>query len=74
MSHVKTKTIKLTEEEIENFRAIADKFNVKFDVKPVKNNYHVTAPEDKLIQWGYYEQNYERIHRRRNRCSLRIVA
>jgi mannose/fructose/N-acetylgalactosamine-specific phosphotransferase system component IIB len=55
MSQVKTKTIKLTEEELENFRAIAEKFNVKFDLKPVKNNYHVTAPEDKLIQWGYYE-------------------
>jgi mannose/fructose/N-acetylgalactosamine-specific phosphotransferase system component IIB len=55
MSHVKTKTIKLTEEEIDNFRAIADKFNVKFEVKQVKNNYHVTASEDKLIQWGYYE-------------------
>lgn len=36
MSHVKTKTIKLTEEEIDNFRAIADKFNVKFHVKQVK--------------------------------------
>ena len=55
MSHVKTKTIKLTEEELENFRAIADKFNVKFEVKPVKDLYQVTAPEDKLIQWGYYE-------------------
>jgi len=55
MSPVKTKTIKLTEEEMENFRAIADKFNVKFDVKPVKDLYQVTAPEDKLIQWGYYE-------------------
>jgi hypothetical protein len=55
MSPVKTKTIKLTEEEIENFRAIAEKFNVKFNVKPVKDLYHVTAPEDKLIQWGYYE-------------------
>jgi mannose/fructose/N-acetylgalactosamine-specific phosphotransferase system component IIB len=55
MSHVKTKTIKLTEEELDNFRAIAEKFNVKFDLKPIKNDYHVTAPEDKLIQWGYYE-------------------
>jgi len=55
MSQVKIKMIKLTEEEIENFRAIADKFNVKFHVKQIKDNYHVTAPEDKLIQWGYYE-------------------
>jgi len=55
MSQVKTKTIKLTEEELENFRAIAEKFNVKFQVKPFKDDYHVTAPEDKLIQWGYYE-------------------
>jgi len=53
MSHVKTKTIKLTEDELDNFRAIAEKYNVAFEVKQVKNLYHVTAPADKIYQWGY---------------------
>ena len=55
MSHVKTKTIKLTEDELENFRAVAEKFNVKFEIKQVGNHYRVTAPEDKIYQWGYDE-------------------
>ena len=55
MSHVKTKTIKLTEDELENFRAVAEKFNVKFEIKQVGNHYRVTDPEDKIIQWGYDE-------------------
>ena len=53
MSHVKTKTIKLTEDELENFRAIAEKYRVPFEVKQVGSHYRVTAPEDKIIQWGY---------------------
>lgn len=56
MSHVKTKTIKLTEDELENFRAIAEKYRVPFEIKQVGSYYRVTAPEDKIIQWGYDEQ------------------
>jgi mannose/fructose/N-acetylgalactosamine-specific phosphotransferase system component IIB len=55
MSQEKTKTIKLTEEELDNFRAIAEKYRVPFEVKQVGNYYRVTAPEDKIIQWGYDE-------------------
>ena len=55
MSHVNTKTIKLTEEELQNFRAIAEKFNVNFQVRQVKDLYHVTAPMDKIVHWGYDE-------------------
>jgi len=38
-----------------NFRAIAEKYNVPFEVKQVGNYYRVTAPEDKIYQWGYDE-------------------
>lgn len=55
MSHVGTKTIKLTLDEFENFRAIATKFNVDFKMKQVKDLYYVTAPVDKIIHWGYDE-------------------
>lgn len=56
MSHASTKTIKLTEDELENFRAVAEKFNVKFEIKQVGEYYRVTAPEDKIVQWGYDEE------------------
>ena len=56
MSHVKTKTIKLTEDELENFRAVAERFNVKFEIKQVGNQYRVTAPEDKIVEWGYDDE------------------
>ena len=50
-------TITLTLEEYENFRCVAEKFNVKFDVKPIRDNlYMVKAPEDKLLEWGYINE------------------
>jgi hypothetical protein len=42
--------------EYENFRSIAERYNVKFDVKPLKNDmYEIEAPIEKLLQWGYLE-------------------
>lgn len=55
MSQEKTKIIKLTVDEVENFRNIAEKFNVKFEIKEVNNFYYVTAPIDYVIAWGYDE-------------------
>lgn len=49
-------TITLTLPEYENFRAVAERFNVKFDVKRTNDLYVVKAPEEKLVQWGYLEQ------------------
>lgn len=54
----KTKIIKLTLEEYENFRAVAERFNVKFNVNRKFDTYDVEAPEDELIRWGYLE-NYD---------------
>jgi hypothetical protein len=49
-------TIKLDAEEYENFRTVAEKYNVKFDVRLTRDNmYSVTAPRDKLFEWGYLE-------------------
>lgn len=48
-------TITLNLSEYENFRSVAERFNVKFDVKHVKETYVVKAPEEKLQQWGYLE-------------------
>lgn len=48
-------TITLTLPEYENFKSIAQKFNVKFDVKRIEDKYVVKAPEEKLHQWGYLE-------------------
>ena len=50
------KTIVLTLSEYENFRSVAERYNVKFDVKHEENKYIVIAPEEKLAQWGYLEQ------------------
>ena len=55
MSPLKTRTIKLTEDEYENFKAIADKFHIIFQVRQVKDVYHIKAPEDVIIEWGYDE-------------------
>jgi hypothetical protein len=52
---METMTITLTLHEYENFRAIAERFNVKFDVKHTKELYVVKAPREKLLQWGYLE-------------------
>ena len=42
--------------EYENFRNVAERYNVKFDVKVLKNDmYEIEAPIDKLLQWGYLE-------------------
>jgi hypothetical protein len=49
-------TIKLNLSEYENFRAVAERFNVKFDVKALRDEtYLITAPRDKLLQWGYVD-------------------
>lgn len=45
----------LTNDEYENFRAVAEKYNVDFNVKTLKNMQEVEAPRDKLLQWGYLE-------------------
>ncbi len=50
------KTIVLTLSEYENFRTVAERYNVKFDVKRTNEEYVVKAPEEKLAQWGYLEQ------------------
>lgn len=47
--------IMLTNDEYENFRAVAEKYNVDFNVKTLKNMQEVEAPRDKLLQWGYLE-------------------
>jgi len=55
---MKTKMTKmvLSLPEYENFRSIAERYNVKFDVKPLKNDmYEIEAPIEKLLQWGYLE-------------------
>jgi hypothetical protein len=52
---MKTTTIVLTLPEYENFRSVAERFNVKFDVKRNNETYMVKAPEEKLQQWGYLE-------------------
>lgn len=49
--------ITLTLSEYENFRAVAERYNVKFDVKRTNEEYVVKAPEEKLQQWGYLEQD-----------------
>lgn len=49
--------INLNLSEFENFRAIAERFNVEFDVNYRNDVYIVTAPKDKLIQWGYLDDN-----------------
>ena len=47
-------TITLTLSEYENFRSVAERFNVKFDVKHTKDGKcQVKAPTEKLIEWGY---------------------
>lgn len=51
-----TTTITLTLSEYENFRSVAERYNVKFDVKRTNEEYVVKAPEEKLVQWGYLEQ------------------
>ena len=52
---MKTTTIVLTLSEYENFRTVAERYNVKFDVKRTNEEYVVKAPEEKLQQWGYLE-------------------
>jgi hypothetical protein len=55
---MKTKMTKmvLSLPEYENFRSVAERYNVKFDVKPLKNDmYEIEAPTEKLLQWGYLE-------------------
>jgi hypothetical protein len=42
--------------EFEEFREIANKFNVKFDVKHKNNNYIITAPLEYISKWGYLEE------------------
>ncbi len=49
-------TIALTLPEYENFRNVAERYNVKFDVKRTEDTYVVKAPHEKLVQWGYLEQ------------------
>lgn len=55
MIQIKTETIKLTKVDLENFRAIAEKFNVKFKIKQVGDQYYVTASEEKINAWGYQD-------------------
>lgn len=50
-------TVTMTLSEYENFRAVAERYNVKFDVKRTNEEYVVKAPEEKLQQWGYLEQD-----------------
>jgi len=50
-----TAKINLNLAEFENFRAIAERFNVEFDVNHRNDVYIVTAPRDKLLEWGYLE-------------------
>jgi hypothetical protein len=55
---MKTKMTKmvLSLPEYENFRSIAERYNVKYDVKALKNDmYEIEAPTEKLLQWGYLE-------------------
>jgi hypothetical protein len=53
MNQEETGTIKLTFDEFENFRAIAYKFNVNFEMKQINESYYVTAPMEYIIRWGY---------------------
>lgn len=53
------KTVSLTLEEFETFKAIAEKFNVKFDVMHMNNKFMVTAPLEYIIRWGYDEEEDE---------------
>lgn len=55
MIQEETGTIKLTLDEFENFRAIANKFNVDFKMKQVNELYYVTAPMEYIVRWGYDE-------------------
>lgn len=49
-------TIKLNLTEYENFRAVAERYNVKYDVRALRDDmYAITAPRDKLLQWGYID-------------------
>lgn len=52
-----TTKIKLDLAEFENFIAIAETFNVKYEWKNLRDGYEVKAPRDKLLQWGYLEDN-----------------
>lgn len=52
---METMTIALTLSEYENFRAVAERFGVKFEINHKNDTYLVTAPKDKIIEWGYLE-------------------
>lgn len=52
-----TTKINLNQTEMENFMAVADTFNVKYEWKQLRDGYEVEAPRDKLLQWGYLDDN-----------------
>lgn len=54
-----TAKVKLTIEEFQNFRAIAEEFNVDYQYTNRGDQIIVTAPKDKLDQWGYLDEEPE---------------
>jgi hypothetical protein len=48
--------ITLDLEEFENFKSICDRYNVEFQVIERNELFIVTAPLDKLEDWGYLEE------------------
>lgn len=50
-------SISLNLEEFENFKQLALKFNVKFDVIHRKDSFIVKAPFEYISKWGYLEED-----------------
>jgi len=54
MNNEELTSIELSLEEYENFKSIADKFNVYYEVNHKRDDlYTVQAPLSKFIEWGY---------------------
>jgi hypothetical protein len=56
MTNVKRKEkVMLTFDEYENFKSVAEKFNIKYDVNLKADMVEVEASKEILFDWGYLE-------------------
>jgi hypothetical protein len=56
MTNVKRKEkVMLTFDEYENFKSVAEKFNIKYDVNLKVDMVEVEASKEILFDWGYLE-------------------
>lgn len=57
MNQEELTSIELSLEEYENFKSVADKFNIPYDVNHKRDDlYTVEAPLSKFIEWGYLDE------------------